>query len=157
MECYCYLQNIQDLFSDGMPPHERWFGMPFNGPVIPFGAMVEYHPISAKDQSILHQFGANVLPSIFLAYALYAGGIWQRDIMIAHIEELEEMDASELHAPRLNAKEVLMPQSNHNFKFTVADGTVKIFGEEERLRTSTLTPGLSGTRRRTRNSSMKVR
>ena len=28
---------------------------------MPFGAMVEYHPISAKDQSRLHQFGKKVL------------------------------------------------------------------------------------------------
>ena len=41
----------------------------FNGPVIPFGAMVEYHPISAKDQSRLHQFGPKVLPGIFLGSA----------------------------------------------------------------------------------------
>ena len=33
---------------------------PFNGPVIPFGAMFEYHPISAKDLSGLHQFGVKV-------------------------------------------------------------------------------------------------
>ena len=57
VECYCYLRNIQDLLSDGRTPYERRFGMPFNGPVTPFGAMVEYHPISAKDQSRLHQFG----------------------------------------------------------------------------------------------------
>ena len=57
MECYCNLRNIQDLLSDGKTPHERRFGMPFDGPVIPLGAMVEYHPISAKDQSGLHQFG----------------------------------------------------------------------------------------------------
>ena len=44
-----------------------------DGQVIPFGAMVEYHSISAKDQSGLHQFGAKVLPSIFLGYELYAG------------------------------------------------------------------------------------
>ena len=49
MECYCYLRNIKDLWSDGKTLHERRFGMSFNGPVIPFGAMVEYHPISAKD------------------------------------------------------------------------------------------------------------
>ena len=61
-----------DLLSDGKTPYERRFGMPFNGPVIPFGAMVEYHPISAKDQSRLHQFGAKVLPGKFLGYALYA-------------------------------------------------------------------------------------
>ena len=60
MECYCYLRNIQDLLSDGKTPYERWFGMHFNRPVIPFGAMVEHHPISVKDQSRLHQFGAKV-------------------------------------------------------------------------------------------------
>ena len=27
MECYCCLRNIQDLLSDGKPPHERRFGM----------------------------------------------------------------------------------------------------------------------------------
>ena len=48
MECYCYLRIIQDKPSDGKTPCERRFGMPFNGPIIPFGAMVEYHPISAK-------------------------------------------------------------------------------------------------------------
>ena len=47
--------------------------MPFTGPVISFGAMVEYHPISAKDQSRLHQSGPKVLPGVFLGYVLYAG------------------------------------------------------------------------------------
>ena len=51
MECYCYLRNIQDLLSDGKTPCERRFGVPFNGPVIPFGAVVEYHSTSAKDLS----------------------------------------------------------------------------------------------------------
>ena len=45
MECYTYLRNIQDLLSDGKTPFERRLGIPFNGQVIPFGAMVEYHPI----------------------------------------------------------------------------------------------------------------
>ena len=49
------------------------------------------------------------------------------------------MDASELHARRLNAKEELTPQRSANFIFPVADGTVKIFGRGQRLRTSTLT------------------
>ena len=64
MECYCFLRNIQDLLSDGKTPYERRFRMPFNGPVIPFGVMVEYHSISAKDISRLHQFGPEVLPGI---------------------------------------------------------------------------------------------
>ena len=57
MECYTYLRNIQDLLSDGKTHHERRFGKPFKGPIIPFGSLVEYYPISAKDQSRIHQFG----------------------------------------------------------------------------------------------------
>ena len=37
-----------------------------------FGSMVEYHPISAKDPSPLHQFGKKVLPGIFLGCAMSA-------------------------------------------------------------------------------------
>ena len=122
MECYCYLRHIQDLLSDGKTPYERRFGMPIDRPVIPFGAMVEYHTISAKDQARLHQFGGKVLPCIFLGYTLYAERILTGDIMVADIEELEEMDASQLHARRLNAKEVLPPQRSGNFIFPVADG-----------------------------------
>ena len=95
-------------------------------PVIPFGAMVEYHPVSAKDQSPLQQFGTQVLPGTFFGYVLYAGGIWKGDIMVTDIEELEQMDASEPHARSLNAKEVSTPQRGGNFIVPVADGTVKI-------------------------------
>ena len=128
MECYCYLLNIQDLLSDGKTPYDRWFAILFNGPVIPFGSMVEYHPVSAKDILRLHLFGPKVLPGIFLGYVLYTGGIWKGEITVAGIEELEEMDASEFHARRLNAKAVLTPQRSGNFIFPVADGTVRIFG-----------------------------
>ena len=78
MDCYCYLRNIQDFLSDRKTPYERWFGMAFNGPVFPFGVVVEYHPISAKDQSRLHKPGAKVLPGKFLGYASHAGGNLER-------------------------------------------------------------------------------
>ena len=141
MECYCYLRIYARSFSVGKTPYERRFGIPFNGPLIPFGAMVEYDPISAKDLSRLHQFGPKVLPGIFLGYALHAGGIWKRDILVADIEELEQMYASELHAGRLNAKEMLTPLKGEKFSFPVADGTVKISGGDQRLRASTLIRG----------------
>ena len=73
MECYTYLRKRQDLLSDGKIPHERHFGQPFKGPIIPFCSLVEFYPISAKDQSRIHQFGKKVLPGLFLGYALYAG------------------------------------------------------------------------------------
>ena len=71
-------EKIQDLLSDGKTPYERRFGVPFKGPIIPFGAMVECHPISAQDLSRLHQFGKKVLPGKILGYVLYAGGIWRK-------------------------------------------------------------------------------
>ena len=59
--------------------------------------------------------------------------------MVADIEDFKGMNTSELHARRLNAKELLTPQRSGNFIFPVADGTLKNFGRDQRLRTSTLT------------------
>ena len=83
MECYCYVRHAQDLLADGKTPSERRFGGPFKGPVIPFGAMVEYYPISSRDQLRLHQFDQKVLPGIFIGHALIVGGIWKGDILFA--------------------------------------------------------------------------
>ena len=96
----CEIFKISYLM--GRPLYERRFGEPFKGPIIPFGSLVEYYPISAKDQSRIHQFGKKVLPGLFLGYALCAGRIWKG--MVADIEELETMDASEIYSKRLNAK-----------------------------------------------------
>ena len=99
--------------------------------------MVEYHPITAKDQSRIHQFGKKVLPGLFLGYALYAGGIWKGDVLIADFEELETMVASEIYSKRLNVKEVIFPKQG-KFIFPIADGRIKTPGEDQELRTSTL-------------------
>ena len=137
LECYTYLRNVTDLLSDGRTPYERRFGQPFKGSIIPFGSLVEYHPTTAKDQSRIHQFGKKVLPGLFLGYALYAGGIWKGDVLIADFEELETMDASEIYSIRLNAKEVIFPKEGE-FTFPIADGRIKTHGEDRALRQSTL-------------------
>ena len=138
MECCTYLRNVTDLLSDGKTPYERRFGQPFKGPIIPFGSLVEYHPKTAKDQSRIHQFGKKVLPGLFLGYALYVGRIWKGDVLVADLEELETMDASEIYSKRLNAKEVIFPKENGEFIFPIADGRIKTPGEDQELRTSTL-------------------
>ena len=71
--------------------------------------MVEYHPISAKDQSRLHQFGMKVQPGIFLG-CVFAAGTWQGDMMVADLEEVGQLDASEVHARRLSCEEVITPK-----------------------------------------------
>ena len=52
---------------------------PFDGPIIPFGAEVSFHPISAKYYGRVHQFGSKVLPEIFMVYALNA---WRSKVVI---------------------------------------------------------------------------
>ena len=135
-ECYTYLRHVTDLLSDGKTPYERRFGQPFKGPIIPFGSLVDYRPITAKDQSRIHQFGKKVLPRLFLGYALYAGRIWKGDVLVADLEELETMDASEIYSKRLNAKEVIFPKEKGEFIFPIADGRIKTLGGDQDLRTS---------------------
>ena len=114
---YTYLRSVTDLLSDVESPYERRFGEPFKGPIIPFGSLLEYYPISAKDQSRIHQFGKKVLPGLFLGYDLHAGGLCKGDIMVADIEELETMDVSEIYSKKLNAKEAMFLQKMGNSYF----------------------------------------
>ena len=104
----------------------------------PFGSLVEYYPISAKDQSRIHHFGKKVLPGLFLGYLLYAGGIWKGDVLVADLEELETMAASEIYSKRLNAKEVIFPKQNGQFIFPASDGRIKLSGGDQEVRTPTL-------------------
>ena len=113
MECSCYLRNVQDLLGNGKTHYEIRMGEPLKGPIIPFGALIEYHPISPKDQPRIHQFGKKVLPGIFLGSELVAGKIWKGDILIADLEDLEKMDASDINPRRINAKEILMSSYSH--------------------------------------------
>ena len=70
-----------------------------------------------KDQSRVRQFGKKVLPGLFLGYALYAGRTWEGDVLVADLEELETVDASEIYSKRLNAKEVIFPKENGKLFF----------------------------------------
>ena len=54
-----FCEMSKTSWQNGKHPCERRLGEPFRGQVVPFGAMVEYRPISARDQSKLHQFGKN--------------------------------------------------------------------------------------------------
>ena len=80
------------------------FGMPFEGPIIPFGSMVEYHPFFCQRLVATASVREESLTRNILRYVLYSGRIWKGDIMVADFEELEKMSASEIHARRLNAK-----------------------------------------------------
>ena len=67
-----FCETSQSFYLIGRRPMKDVVGKPFQRPIIPFGSLVEYHPITAKDQSIIHQFGKKVFPGMFLGCALYA-------------------------------------------------------------------------------------
>ena len=64
--------------------------------------------------------------------------MWKGDVLVADLEELETMDASEIYSKRLNAKEVIFPEEKGEFIFPIADGRIKTPGGDQELRTSTL-------------------
>ena len=156
MECYAYLQNIQNLLFDGKTPYERRSGESFKGPIIPFGSLVEYYPTSAKDQSRIHQFGKKVLPGLFLGYALYAGRIWKGDVLIADLEELETMDASEIYSERLNAMDVIFPKKWKN-RFSSRRWTNQTFWERSGTENTHFDTGTPNSRRRSKIFSWRIR
>ena len=79
-----------------------------------------------------------VLPGIFLGYALYAGGIWKGDVLIADLEELETMDASEIYSKKDSMRKDDISKRKRRIYFPIADGRIKTFGGDQELRTSTL-------------------
>ena len=73
-----------------------------------------------------------------LSHVLIAVRIWKGVFLLADIEELEKMDASEIHPRRINAKEVLIPQMGEEFIFLIADGSAKLSVKDHELRVTTL-------------------
>ena len=61
------------------------------------------------------------------------------DILVAGIEELENLDVSEIHARRLNAKGIITPSNVGIFMFPNADGTVQLSGGDQGIRKCTST------------------
>ena len=131
-------------------PHERRFGVPFYGRPPRLERMLEYHIISATGLSRLHQFGPKVLPGIFHGYALHAGWIWKGDILVADVEELEQMDASDLHAKKTQCKGSV--NVHEWWKVTVPNRrwNSQTFWRRSCSENIHLNPGSSGTRRGTR-------
>ena len=99
MLAYCFLRNVVDLVSpasDGendppptATPYKLRFGEDFRGPLIPFGAEINYKPSSQQDKDRLHAFGAVLRSGIFVGCQQHAGGGWTGDLLIADSTEIE--------------------------------------------------------------------
>ena len=101
------------ILLDGKTPCERRFGVPFKSPE----QWLDITPFLRKTyRGYIHL--AQKSCQVFLGYVLYAGRIWKGDILVADIEELEQMDASEINAKGLSAKEVSTPMIGEKFMNT---------------------------------------
>ena len=78
----------------------------------------------------------------------YSGFTQKGDILVADIEELEILDASETHARRLNVKGVITPKSGEHFIFPIADGNSQVVWKRAGLQKNHLNPGSPCTKRR---------
>ena len=58
--------------------------------------------------------------------------------MVADIEKLENIDASEIRPRRINAQGVLTPQRREDFIVPIADGTAKLSGRDHEFQEPTL-------------------
>ena len=62
------------------------------------------NPISTKDKSRLHQFGAKMLPGIFVGCALNSGERWAGDVIIADWHDIENYVTSKVHIKKVQVQ-----------------------------------------------------
>ena len=157
MECYTYLRNVTDLFNWWEDALWKTFWATIKRTdLFHLGWLVGYHPITAKDQSIIHQFGKKVLPGLFLGYAL-TRVIWKGDVLVADLEELETMDASEIYSKRLNAKELIFSQRKRRIYFSNRRWTNQTFWRRSGTENTHLDTGSSNSRRKSQRFSWRIR
>ena len=105
MMTFCYLRNIHDLDAEGKTAYEKRYGIPFAGPIIPFGAGIKYKPSRPKEVDELKW--RKVKPGLFVGYVLNAGGGWTGDVDVLDAVELTNAQLhSEVNCRRINHKEI---------------------------------------------------
>ena len=125
-KCCCHLRNVQDLLAEGKTP----------GPTTPFGAMVEYNPISVRDQSRLHQFGKKSITRNLSRVWTDRGWILERRHSdcgsgrigkVGRIRKLVILEES-------TRKKCWYHKKGEEFIFPIADGTAKLSGRAYEFR-----------------------
>ena len=139
MECYTCLRNVQDLLSDGKTPYERRIGEPFKSTNFSIwctgGILFLLREKQCEDSSIRKEsLTRNLSRTCFVRGWEFGKKIF----LMAEIEELEKLDASEIYPRRLSAKEVLITHKDGEFVFPVADGSAKSSGRDYEFQEPTL-------------------
>lgn len=95
MNCFCFLKNVVDILWTNMTAYKMRFGEDFRGPVIPFGAEIQYYPTSEDDKGRLHQMGDKLLTGLFGGYKQQSGGGWSEVLYVYDWDEVNESTRSQ--------------------------------------------------------------
>lgn len=113
-----------DVTAAGVTPWKARYGEDFRGPAIPFGALVEYYPITDKDHKRLDPFDSKLLPGLFIGYEQQCGGGWSGDLLPVDIEQIEHsVTLSDIHPKRFKADEVRAVKKQEKFIFPITATT----------------------------------
>ena len=101
MECCGQLRNVYDKLAESKIAYANRYGLPFDGPNIPFAAKILFKPRTRKDEARFHQICTKLLPGTFIDNVLNTG-----------------QDGQEIHS-LLNQKTLKI--TNHYVMFTKID------------------------------------
>ena len=102
------------------------FGTKFPGPLIPFGAAVDYKPSSEQDKRRLHEFGPSVLAGIFMGYSQQNGGGWSNDLLILDQEDISEAESvKDVYLKRIPASQVNVMKVQDKYRFPLLTGELR--------------------------------
>ena len=126
-----------DLLSDGKTPCES-FWQPFKGPIIPFGSLVEYHPLSLRRTS---QESINLERKSYLDCSLATlctrGEFWMGDFLVADLWGVGDDGRIGNLLEKTQCERGDISHRKLKFIFPVEDGRIKTLGGDQELRTST--------------------
>ena len=80
--------------------------MKFDGPLIPFGALVNFLPSNPDDKEAVHPMGSKTIPGVFAGYHQAVGGLWSGDLFIVPLRTIKEYNQAKPHCRRISAGDV---------------------------------------------------
>ena len=83
--------------------------------------------------------------------------IWKGDMMVANVEELQTMDASEIYSERVNAKEVIFSKRKWKIHLSSRRWTNQIFWRRSGTENTHLDTGSPNSRRKSKGFSWRIR
>ena len=108
---WCLMQNI--LATGGKTsPWELRFGEKFDGPMIPFGCLVDYWNGPRKKNKDNLRFDPTSSPGIFLGYAIHPEFSWRNEFMIVPSKDLIENEANGTSSV-LRVMKIIKPDETH--------------------------------------------